>query len=138
MVITCMFLTFALFLVFEHFFQKRFDEKQQELTETIKSNTDKIELLMVLKREKAEVERLVAQQPKRKEKIEKISEAIQSYKKEIARLEDIVRNQQRQLEVVTGLSVSSMLTQVNVAATQTRNQTTQYQRPVTERYSRKT
>lgn len=81
------------------FFKKRFDEKRLELFETTKNNTDRIELLTVLKREKAELARLIAQQPKRQEKVEDIANANQVYKKEVVRLDSIVRNQKQQLEV---------------------------------------
>lgn len=43
--------------------------------------------------------RLLAQQPKRQEKVQDIITANQVYKKEITRLENIVRNQKKQLEV---------------------------------------
>lgn len=77
----------------------RLDEKRAELIQTTKSNTERVELLTILKREKVELARLLAQQPKRQEKVQDIISANQVYKKEIARLESIVRNQKKQLEV---------------------------------------
>lgn len=77
----------------------RLDEKRAELIQTTKSNTERVELLTILKREKVELARLLAQQPKRQEKVQDIISANQVYKKELARLESIVRNQKKQLEV---------------------------------------
>lgn len=78
--------------------KKRLEDKRVELIETTKSNTDRIGLLTVLKREKAELGRLIKQQPTRQEKVQDIANANQIYKKEIANLESIVRNQKKQIE----------------------------------------
>lgn len=43
--------------------------------------------------------RLIAQQPKRQEKVEDIANANQAYKKEVVRLNSIVQSQKQQLEV---------------------------------------
>lgn len=84
------------------YLKTRLDEKRVELIKTTKSNTERIELLTILKREKVELARLIAQQPKRQEKIQDVAHANNMYRKELTHLENITRNQKKQLEVCNG------------------------------------
>lgn len=82
-------------------------EIQEEVKQTIDANTARIELLTVLNRERDELEKIVLNQPKKKEKLDEIRENIRRYKKDLAKLKSIIDNQNRQLEVLVRIKITT-------------------------------
>lgn len=80
-------------------FQTKYGKKQTELKRSIRDNTARLELLGLLNNEKTQLTRLIQHQQDKRVHLENIVGASAQFKQDICKLKDIVRTQERELEV---------------------------------------
>ncbi|CAG9858658.1 unnamed protein product [Phyllotreta striolata] len=70
---------------------------QDALIRCVKENTNRLELLQVINKEKKELVKVISTQPKRREQLEKVFQTTSEYEKDVKKLETILENQNRTL-----------------------------------------
>lgn len=81
------------------YFQKKYEEIQIELENIIKENTSKLDLLVVLTRERSHLEQEINSQKRRKLHIASVVDVAYECRDDIQKLATIVKNQKKHLQV---------------------------------------
>lgn len=76
-------------------FKERIRHAQDTLIKCVRENTNRLELLQVMNKEKKELVKVISSQPKRRENLEKVLQTTAEYNKDVKKLEAILENQNR-------------------------------------------